>query len=64
MAVQQHAITPAARRAGFWPSVAVASARLPHERLLRIGRGQPGDPAVLRLASPGSIGRRDAGGVR
>ena len=39
MAAQQHAITLAARRAGFWPSIAVASSRLRPKGLHGSGEG-------------------------
>ena len=59
MAVQQHAIAPGARRAGFWPSIAVAAAQLRRQQLSQIGQGQPGDPAVVpRLPSPDGTARR------
>lgn len=49
MDVERHAITPAARRTGFWPSIALASAQLRGRRVARVGRRQTGDPAVLTL---------------
>ena len=58
MAVQQHAIAPGARRAGFWPSIAVAAAQLRRQQLSQIGQGQPGDPAVFP-GSPRPTARHD-----
>ena len=49
MAVQQHAIAPGARRAGFWPSIAVASAQLRHN-----GSHRSGEDSLEILRSPGS----------
>lgn len=65
MLLERHAITAAARRAGFWPSIARASAQLDASRPLRTERANAGDAGALKLDGSGPPDRRrSAGGAR
>jgi hypothetical protein len=63
---QQHAISESARRAGFWPSVAIASTLVQQRAVVNVGRARLATPAVRGLDSPDEAlrGRRTGGAAR